>query len=530
MTCIQMNAVTSNIYVQMSISDSDNGLYNGMYDIGFGFYTSQNISDATEVWYEEHADIYISEGNLSELLGEITPLDYTYFEDDELYLGLSFIDTGDEVFIPVASAPTAIYSQFAKTARELEFTSDWLKFSTENYRVGIGVTQNISNELDVDGTISTNILLASRVSASILVGDGYDVTNIQFSNIVNTDDFSLHQYGSNDDDIIFVTSEGYVGVGFLTTTSDISSDFHVSGDVQIDGGLNGAMNIEISGDTDIDTSTVSGNQLIWNSNKASFRVGYATGETWSADNSGEYSVAFGDDTKVLGDGGFSAGIENIVNGIASISLGNSNLLQDGDYSAILSGDGHEMYGNYSVIVGGYTNELGSVSADSDYSGILFGTEHELVDGDYSAILSGNSNYLDGDYSIIVGGENNDIQSDNSFAFGSNIAVAYDNTVVFSDSQSSEVNILSPSDSDQFLIYAQNGVGIGISTPNTTLTVSVADLSSYTPANNSLRVAGDVIAINGDHTLGYIIGDGTYLTNVTAVWSEDSMRILFMWMK
>ncbi|MEC8677545.1 MAG: hypothetical protein VXX85_01670, partial [Candidatus Margulisiibacteriota bacterium] len=304
---VSIFSITSNINVQFLIADLDNGIFQGDYHITFGLFNEPNLSFDEAIWKETH-ELTITEGAITQILGMEEPLDYDLFKQDDLYIGLSFEEISDTLFVPLISVPAALVSKYSIYAKEIEFTSDWLKINTENHQVGIGITTNLTVDFEVVGTSNFEVLNADQIFSP----DGSGIQNIDYLNLINLDDYSLSPYDFDNNtptvDVVFVTTERNVGVG-IYVTADINEQLHVSGNIKIDnGGLKGKSNLELVGNGGETEDVYSDqNQLIWDSVKGFIHAGYGSGTNWSRDNSGINSAAFGRDNIVSGHYSFSVG-------------------------------------------------------------------------------------------------------------------------------------------------------------------------------------------------------------------------------
>jgi hypothetical protein len=131
-------------------------------------------------------------------------------------------------------------------------------------------------------------------------------------------------------------------------------------------------------------------------------------------------------------------------------------------------------------------------------------------GGYYNFISSVPNVAGGNYSAVPGGLNNWATGDYSFAAGRNARAVHAGTFVWGDAQSS---LVSSSAANQFLIRAQNGVGINTSTPVATLDVNG---SGYFAGSLGLGVTSPVGRLDLDTGNGRIqfIQDNVPGINVT----------------
>jgi hypothetical protein len=150
---------------------------------------------------------------------------------------------------------------------------------------------------------------------------------------------------------------------------------------------------------------------------------------------------------------------------SSIGGGYGNIIPLGaDSSVIAGGYGNSATANYSAILGGiYNDDAGFVSS-------IGGGQGNTIQGSsaFSVIGGGFSNTVSGTYSVIPGGDWNSASGTNSLAAGHRAKANHQGGFVWADS--TEADFASTS-SNQFLIRASGGVGIGTTNPSGALDVA-----------------------------------------------------------
>ncbi len=532
--------VSPNINVQFLIGDKVNGTFQGNYNITFGLYPSPNLTEDKALWKESHK-LIITQGQISQILGTLEPISYHILKSDNLYIGLSFKEINDKVYIPLTSVPASLVSKYAEYAKEIEFTSDWMKINTQNHRVGIGITQNLTVPFQVVGSANITSLNAT---GEIHSPDGFNIHKLDYLKLTNLDDHSLSPYDAQDAptvDVVFVTSQRNVGVG-IYVTSDIKSQLHVSGNFQLDHGrFIGASSIQIVGDAGDIIQDTHGNQFLWDSNRAALRAGFSSSDTWHKTNIGQWSTAFGHDNKVKGQYSFSVGKDNeVTSEMSSVGGGISHKISH-RRSGIFSGESNEIKlttdtasGGFMAIVGGKNNAI-----QGDYGFIGAGGANKIENNSiYSSIVGGKSNVigLNSNYSIILGGESNKVYGDYSVSFGKHNQIGQtssqtDGVFMFSDTQIQQSAPFRNKYSDQFLIHATNGVVIGLNNFDNKASLTITEFDPdkvYPPSSevvkpHSIRTAGDIVAADQTGKLGYLVGDGRFITNIASLWLSDSQN-------
>jgi hypothetical protein len=277
---------------------------------------------------------------------------------------------------------------------------------------------------------------------------------VQLDYVADFDPHALHAEGDKTKNVVYVTSKGNVGIGGISP-DNITDHLTTSGNVVFKGYSLGSELPDLS-------VRGTGTRLIWYPKKTAFRAGFADTDEWDDANIGINSVVFGHSGK--------ADAENttIIGGQSNTNSGKSSVIVGGSSNTIRDGV------TFSTIIGGGSSSEGGNTIES---------------GNFSTIVSGHSNTIRGNYATILGGSNNTVNADYSVAMGSNITIAHPGTIIFSDGQEKREST-SPF---QFLIFAEGNVGINrLPQPDVTLSV-------YGPVEAT-----------------YFIGDGSQLTNISAI--------------
>lgn len=160
-----------------------------------------------------------------------------------------------------------------------------------------------------------------------------------------------------------------------------------------------------------------GTRFMWIPRKAAIRAGRVSGTQWDNTNIGNYSVAFGRDNRATPEyATISGGYNNTINT-------NGGTTFDG-YATISGGYGNSSSSTYTVIAGGFTNSIGTGSAQSVISGGSTNVINNLVTG--GTISGGFSNTLSGAGDVIGGGYSNSVNG--GITGGSVIAGGYNNQI------------------------------------------------------------------------------------------------------
>jgi len=165
-------------------------------------------------------------------------------------------------------------------------------------------------------------------------------------------------------------------------------------------------------------------------------------------------------------------------GFATVGGGNNNVAT-GDYSTLGGGAANQAFGDYSSIAGGNGNtSVGNFSS-------VGGGNQNFSTGNYSAVGGGSHNIALGAYATVCGGSNNLAAGQFSFAGGQQAAAVSQGSFVWADSQNAAFTSTA---SDQFIIRAQGGVGIGTANP-----LSALDVNGVTRTRSIVITGGSDLA-------------------------------------
>jgi len=229
---------------------------------------------------------------------------------------------------------------------------------------------------------------------------------------------------------------------------------------------------------------------------------------------------------------------------ATVGGGNGNAASGTD-STVGGGDGNDAVGNQSTIAGGSGN------ATSEYATTIAGGVNNYATDSYATVGGGWGNTASGDrstvaggqgadasgfgasvgggengnasgsYSTIPGGVRNEATGRASFAAGSWAHAVHEGTFVWSD-YSSPGGDFTSTGTNQFLLRAAGGVGIGTNDPSTQLHVAdnvsgTAQLGNHVATiENTATSGGDVLALKtgeavadaGENFITFFDGGGT----------------------
>jgi hypothetical protein len=248
-----------------------------------------------------------------------------------------------------------------------------------------------------------------------------------------------------------------------------------------------------------------------------------------------YSVIVGGNRNLAkGSGGFiGGGAFNTVSNYDVVVGGVSNHI-GADFSIIVSGTGDQIAGTTSWIATGdhdsvFANFAGigggqgsMIQSGADYSFIGGGGQNDIAtNAPYSAIGGGASNVIGGNFfgagvvcSTIPGGLSNTAAGSYTFAAGRQAKANYDGDFVWADSQGLD---FASTATNQFLLRAGGGVGVGTANPG-------AGLEVQSPVKFATAIKGTA---TGTGVYGYSTGAassdyGVYGLGPNGVYGYDSL--------
>jgi hypothetical protein len=186
---------------------------------------------------------------------------------------------------------------------------------------------------------------------------------------------------------------------------------------------------------------------------------------------GESNNASGNDATVGG------GDSNNASGFLATIGGGYDNTASSDYATVGGGWGNEASGDYATIGGGRSNTASGSRAT------VAGGQENYSSGDYATIAGGNNNIASGLAASVAGGELNAASGNYSFAAGRRAKANHEGTFVWADGTDED---FASTGTNQFLIRASGGVGIGTNNPQATL--HVAGLSQFDVGTGSLSIS------------------------------------------
>jgi hypothetical protein len=192
------------------------------------------------------------------------------------------------------------------------------------------------------------------------------------------------------------------------------------------------------------------------------------------------------------------GNSNLASGSRATVSGGDEGVASGDYATVGGGNDNTASGAFAVVGGGTINLASGTYAT------VGGGQVNTASGSRSVVSGGGGNTASGAYAVVPGGNSNIAQGDFSLAAGYNARALHSGSFVWGDY--SLLQVISSTTTNQFIIRATNGVGIGTNSPDTQLHVVRAINSTATPANHVALIentangnSADVLALKIGYT-------------------------------
>jgi hypothetical protein len=308
------------------------------------------------------------------------------------------------------------------------------------------------------------------------------------------------EVGATGSTSVFDTLNGVVLPG---NAVDISNDDFVFGSDQLND----------DGDLDHDA------RFFFDKSKAVFRAGLCTSTEWNKASLGEVSFASGYNTTASGDYSTAMGENNIASGQSSTAMG-IGTVASGGYSTAM-GNSTTASGTISVALGLYSTASGENSTAMGYSTIASGIRStamgrsSIASGNNSTSI-GNLNNASGHYATAMG-SNTTAPSGYEITMGSYntsyTPISGDNYWNTADRLFTIGNGTSNSNRSDALVMLKSGeIGIGTSTPDTTL-----------------HVVGQIKYDDGNQANGYVLtsdadGNASWQANTVLTDADNDTRI------
>jgi hypothetical protein len=401
-------------------------------------------------WQEMQVDTTDNEGAVSIILGSVSSIPDTVFNQPNRWLGVSI--NGDSEISPrtmLATAPYAYQSihadtaQYALAAAKCGWEDDGavVRLTTASDSVGIG-TDSPGERLEVVG----NILVSGTATI------GPDHTNTGASAFVSGENNAVIGDFSNVGGGRHNIARGYYSTVTGGGGADVADSNAALGDYSSVGG--GYRNIASNTYSSVGGggsnsangwAAVVGGGVNNTASEYSFIGGGSNCEAsgdWSTVCGGRRDSASGQYSVVVG------GVNNSCSGNWSVvSGGSENCSGPGEYCTVAGGVRDSATALAATVCGGYENR-----ARGQY-GTVGGGRENISEGQWSVVCGGQENSATGHYSIVCGGSQNTAGGNNSFAAGHRAKANHIGSFVFADNVDRDFESVSPS---EFAVRSNGG--------------------------------------------------------------------------
>jgi hypothetical protein len=506
--------------------NSNGGTANGTYDLTFQLWNASTSGSSIGVTATNSATT-ISNG----LFTVAVDFGGGVFTGSNYWLQIGVRTNGAVSFTPLSPRQPitpAPYAIFANTASNVSGTISSASLpASPNFPGSVTANSYFGNGANLTGITATT--LNGKSATNFWQTTGNSGTSPTNGNYLGTSDNQPLEFWVNGTRMLRLDTAGDIIGGYVSNSVQQPN----SGSVIGGGGASGGANIIFNSSSNVFIGAGLNNLVGPNAHDSVINGGI---NNTISSNSYQSFIGGGAYNNIQNDTARSTivgGLTNVIQPLAidsTIVGGAYNIIQSGAYeSTIAGGYGNAIQTNAynGTIDGGFFNTVQNGSFNSTIAGGYF---NSILPNAYASTISGgayNTNQTGAAFSTIGGGGYNVIQPNAIFGVipgGSNNAVAgafgfaaghrakanHAGTFVWADSQEAD---FSSSASNQFLIRASGGVGIGNTNPSAALDVTgtvkatafIGDGSGLT----NLSVSG------GGGGSGPFIGDGSGLTNVNA---------------
>jgi hypothetical protein len=234
-----------------------------------------------------------------------------------------------------------------------------------------------------------------------------------------------------------------------------------------------------------------GRRMMWYPDKAAFRVGYVSDNSWDKDNTGNFSFAAGSQTIASGDMSTAFGLFSKASGPRSTALGSATEASGPNSTSM--GSNSTASGVSSIAMGASTIASGNSSTAMGYTTTASGSS-SIATGHFTT-ASGDKSTAIG-YSVIASG-------DNSTAIGNWVSTNNQEGCVVIGDNSTSFSMNSPAPNN-FRARFANGYRL-YTTANYTTSCSLGAGDNAWTTTSDLRTKENFAAINGEDFLEKIAG-------------------------
>ena len=286
-------------------------------------------------------------------------------------------------------------------------------------------------------------------------------------------------------------------------------------------GLSGGGAVALGGSTTVAANLNHDTSLTGNGGSVSLGLNLGNANTWTA------SQAINGGLQVSGDvsaARLNGGSGNILGTSVSATIagGRGNSSSD-DYTFIGGGESNQVYNHHATIGGGINNRAARWATVGGGE-MNSATEHSFIGG-------GLSNSASGYAATVPGGANNTASGQSSFAAGQRAKAQHAGAFVWADNTAAD---FSSTTSNQFLIRASGGVGIGTNgTPNALTVAGTVQATSFVGNGSGLTGLSNGVPADGTITSNKLapgavttaaIATGAITSNQLAAGTVDNTKL------
>ncbi|MGE4169732.1 MAG: beta strand repeat-containing protein, partial [Candidatus Margulisiibacteriota bacterium] len=224
-----MASTPSTVKIEAIISDSNTGLINGLKSVKITLYSSSNVA----LWTETQS-LQFTNGAFTAELGKTTTFNATMLDQPTANFGFTFLDTNQEVRVPVVAVPYALKSAYSDQA----FSVDWSNVA--NKPAVSALSGTVSASQIASGSITSGMIATGAIQDSHIVGpiSASKISGSVPSSSIATGSITGAQIANTTITSANMVSGAYTnitGLGSLTV-------LNVSGNINVDPGVSSTDN------------------------------------------------------------------------------------------------------------------------------------------------------------------------------------------------------------------------------------------------------------------------------------------------
>ena len=232
---------------QGRISNASSGWPSGLEDMEFALYTQE--TDGDSIW-SETLGVVINNGYYSVALGTVTPLEQSFFDGSELWLGITYGDNGE--MSPRTRVITVPYAMRAGVATELD--QDTVDGYLADYVTNDDLVPQIEDfaTLEDMNTQGSDYVLSSDLDDRLSDYALNDDLDSQLSDYVTNDDLEnmITDYMTLDDLEAYLSESESISIGgelYIDNNAFVSGDLDVEGYVSLNDSAEIANDLTLGG-------------------------------------------------------------------------------------------------------------------------------------------------------------------------------------------------------------------------------------------------------------------------------------------